>query len=383
MMEEIDDEIRESLLNNYKNNLIEVYQETHVFHEKINLSSIQSYFKDSPNIPEDYKSLSIGHHEFAQENIHVLVDSLITPKGEKKEFIIIHDSTKNYSFFPGTEGHLSTLLVAAFLVSILGSIIGYFLSKQISKPVALLSQRLRDTDPEKLNFQPIESKDEFGEISQIFASTLAKIEQVIQREKQFSQYASHELRTPVAIIKSSVGLWHTCDNEPESKATQRIKAKTIQRIELANLQMEEVIKTFLLLTRKDSYWQEKNSLVLNQRIDAIIERYKFINQDKNLNLKTNLSDSEISVNENAFDIIISNLLRNSFNYALSEITLTQHGNQLIIVNDIDSLKISNAEHYGFGLRIAQDLCKHIGWEINHQQGHDGGFQVTIDMQTSI
>ncbi|WP_027858459.1 histidine kinase dimerization/phospho-acceptor domain-containing protein [Marinobacterium jannaschii] len=128
-------------------------------------------------------------------------------------------------------------------------IIGLLLARQIARLVQALQRQIRATDPNDIAYEPPHRADEFGEVSQAYSETLERIRSAFEREKRFSGYASHELRTPVAIIKSSLNLWQNCQVVDNSDLVKQKRHAAVQRIAIAFVQMEEVIETFLLLSR--------------------------------------------------------------------------------------------------------------------------------------
>ncbi|NTS75813.1 HAMP domain-containing histidine kinase [Catenovulum sp. SM1970] len=91
--------------------------------------------------------------------------------------------------------------------------------------------------------------NERGLLNQTIADYAVRTAQFIKREQAFSQFASHELRTPVTIIKGATELLKLSEkNAPHL-------AKPIARIECATKQMEDMISVLLNLAR-----ERKNTL---------------------------------------------------------------------------------------------------------------------------
>lgn len=93
-----------------------------------------------------------------------------------------------------------SLLAACFL--------GYFLAKSVLKPVAEISDRMKDITANNLNLRlrGYNESDEFGELATSFNKALDIIESSFESQKMFVSNVSHELRTPLATLIGEIDL---------------------------------------------------------------------------------------------------------------------------------------------------------------------------------
>ena len=98
-------------------------------------------------------------------------------------------------------------LPVAFLVSLLG---GYFLAGRALAPVQHLTARARAIRADNLSerLAVTHAHDELGQLTTVLNDAFARLEESFARLKRFTQDAAHELRTPLAVLRSvgEVGL---------------------------------------------------------------------------------------------------------------------------------------------------------------------------------
>lgn len=378
-IEKSDDNARNSLLASHAERFIQYYHESNKLWEKNQLTGMEVLVEGRDTIPEELSHLSSGYYEYGQEDLYVYVSRINNkPSNEEIRFYLVHQGAAS----DWAEQYEPIIIVVlgsvALLVIIIGSTVGLFLSKKLSEPLQILTSRIKSTDPNALEFTPLETNDEFGEISQVFANTLSRINDVLEREKQFSRYASHELRTPVAIINSSINLWKACEDDTNVEQAESIKLRAIERISVATTQMEDVIQTFLLLGKDSIDWDEGVSIPLDILLDSLIEKYQYLHSAQNIHVNKLYKkfDNKIG-NHRAVSLVLSNVLRNAFDYCESKIDIELSDHKLSITNDIDTLRIEDADHFGFGLKIIEDLCHLLNWQVTYKNEIKGIFTIQL------
>jgi len=104
---------------------------------------------------------------------------------------------------------LASLLVLP-LVLVVAGLAGYGLARRALSPIEQMARRAQEITPEKLNARlpNDDADDELGQLARVFNDTLARLEQAFEQLRRFTSDASHELLTPLAMIRSvgEVGL---------------------------------------------------------------------------------------------------------------------------------------------------------------------------------
>lgn len=232
---------------------------------------------------------------------------------------------------------------AYLIITILG---GLLIAKKALYPINKITQTAKAIGRGDLSsrIMKVESNDEVGELAETFNGMLERLEASFNKEKQFASDASHELRTPVAIIMAYSESLLTDLNTEEENAEL---LKSLVTIYKESKRMNTIIAQLLMLTRgyEGRYRLELEQIVLQEVISSVIEQL----DETAGNTKITLSHK---VKENIFLIadqslithMMLNLVENAIKYgkAGGNVWVTaekQEGNVLISVID-DGIGIS-------------------------------------------
>ena len=145
----------------------------------------------------------------------------------------------------------SLLRVAALTIpvfSLFAAAGGYIIIRRSFRPLDKINSTAAAINEAKdlsLRIGLPEGKDEFSQLAQTFDQLFERLERAFESEKQFTADASHELRTPVSIIKGACEYARKYDETPEERQ------ETIEMIERQALKMSELISQLLSMTRLD------------------------------------------------------------------------------------------------------------------------------------
>ena len=171
---------------------------------------------------------------------------------------------------------------------------------------------------------------------------LNRIENAIDREKQFTADASHELRTPLAVIKGTMEvLIRKPRNEEEYKEKIRFCVNEVDRL-------NRMIDQLLLLARFENQKQnvKQESIYLNALILDNLARFSEKSELKKLKIKTYFTeDFYIQSDTYLVSIIISNLISNALKYSndRGEVNLHLHKQQNEIIFTIEDHGVGISE----------------------------------------
>lgn len=177
-------------------------------------------YSTNKNIDEEYKlrpidSKKIGYDYEFNDDEKIYINSKININGDEKYIYIIKESDVYADFLENTEPSLIITLVLAILLSI-G--FGIYVSKtfinklkKLRETIILIkeegiSKRVKITNP----------KDEFDKVNILFNGMMDEVEESINNQKRFVQDASHELKTPLTILKGHIKMlsrWGKNDKE--------------------------------------------------------------------------------------------------------------------------------------------------------------------------
>lgn len=279
------------------------------------------------------------------------------------------------------------LLISYPLILILLFLIARFLAGRSIKPVSTIidtsSQITKDNLKSRIPL-PI-NKDELFVLSQNINNLLDRVENAIEREKQFTSDASHELRTPLAVIKGTMEvLIRKPRNQHEYEEKINFCISEVNRL-------NHMVDQLLLLARFENQKQniKNETIYLNAIILDNLTRFSEKIESKKIKIITSFSDDYYIQSDNYLvSIIISNLLSNAIKYSDStgeiriklsqnehHITFSISDNGIGIAPD-DMNKIFNSFYRsdvinhaqikgtGLGLSIVKRLCDLLKFEIS-------------------
>lgn len=98
--------------------------------------------------------------------------------------------------------------IILLLITGAGSILAWFVSGIFIAPVKKLSQKIENVDSRqlKLDVSEFSAGDELNKLADSFLQMMERIRIAFEREKRFSMAAAHELKTPLAVMQSSIDI---------------------------------------------------------------------------------------------------------------------------------------------------------------------------------
>lgn len=271
---------------------------------------------------------------------------------------------------------ITILLVAMFLVTALGIWLGIMTSKSIIAPLVRLAQQTEEISPENIpkNFSANYYHDEVGTVALTLEKLLLRTQAFIEREQHFTRNASHELRTPVTIIKGASEL---LDSLPQAHTPEL--QRPLQRISRAVFSMENIIETFLHLAREDLSLSHDSQCCLYDVLKHSIAQHQHLLEHKSVEVELDITpDLKLPVPSALVSILCANLISNAFNYTdTGKIHIYAQDNGFCVedtgigiepdlLNEITQAFIrgKKGQGYGLGLNITHNICLRLGWILN-------------------
>ena len=146
-------------------------------------------------------------------------------------------------------GFTWTALLASPALLLLASVGGYWMSRRALVPVEQIASTANEIQLQKLSSRlPLRGTgDELDQLSEVLNAMLARLEESFQRITQFTADASHELRTPVAVIRTAAEVTR------RKPRTEQEYVEALDRIVVAESQRTtELIEDLMLLARGDA-----------------------------------------------------------------------------------------------------------------------------------
>ncbi|MBS1601946.1 MAG: HAMP domain-containing histidine kinase [Bacteroidetes bacterium] len=269
--------------------------------------------------------------------------------------------------------------ISVLLVLIGGMLwINQKISRRLWQPFYIALKNMQTFELNKqsdLAFKP-STTDEFNELNKAINNLFSRSTQLYQHQKEFTENASHEMQTPLAIFQSKLEL--LMQTSPISEE----QAGIINALDETNRRLIKLNKSLLLLTRiENNQYQTTEILSIAQLCQRQIRQFQPYADNRNLTVHTRFN-AEITVNANPIliEILIANLLTNAIRYNRDngEIAVTTDNNTLTIENTgafaaLDPDRIFDRFHKqngqedstGLGLAIVKNICTLYNYAVNY------------------
>ena len=202
-------------------------------------------------------------------------------------------------------------LVALGLTILVGGVGAYLLTGVALRPVSRLSREIVGIDSDKLSRRLLWQgpADEVKQLADAFDKVLEQLERAFTRQGRFAADAAHELRTPLAILRTNLEVVHS--DPAATLADYRDMTTTQERI---LTRLEQLVSDLLLLTREE---QDRNfgEVYLLPLLEEVVADMTPLAQERGVELRL-MAESELATrgDEVLLRPIFRNLVDNGIRY---------------------------------------------------------------------
>lgn len=293
----------------------------------------------------------------------------ITPAGER--FV-----TQQLAAMPPMPGRFisptqSRLLNLSFIgvgSALLVGLVVILLWNRVSRPIAALGSWAATRNEHNLN-EPVPDFvfPELNRFAELMRASLSTAQQGLEREQLFLRHTSHELRTPISVVRNNLELLRkiqaSLPEQPDPRQTE-----IVSRIERASLTMKDVTETLLWLGRDDASAHPCTQLRVDLLIAELVDGLRYLLQGKPVELKVMVAPAELHLPDTPTRIVLGNLIRNAFQHTHSgTVEIQQQGNCVRIVNTQSDQDDSPGDSgFGLGLKLTERFTERLGWQYRNQ-----------------
>jgi signal transduction histidine kinase len=250
----------------------------------------------------------------------------------------------------GLDRALLMLLPIGLLCAAAG---GYLLTRRVLRRISATTDAARamigerqEAEPKQL---PVSGNDEFSELAQVLNDLLLQQQRALEQQRRFTADASHELKSPLTVIKGTVGM--ALSGEPPFTPQQL--RNSLQEIGHATDAMVGLVQDLLLLARSDSYQLGQNRIEV--LLSEVLERAAKLTPAHDAPpVSLSLTDPALTVYGNEGELIrlFTNLFDNACRHTpqTGRITVT-------VTPESELLAIAVADT---GVGIAPEHLPHLG-----------------------
>ncbi len=206
------------------------------------------------------------------------------------------------------------LIISVPSTLIIASLGGLFLAHQALKPVDNITQTARMITSQNLNqrITPPKIKDEISRLIETFNEMISRLDQSFKQMKQFSSDASHELKTPLTILKGEVEVM--LRKERTSHEYQQTLKSNLEEIN----RMSQIVEDLLTLSKADTgeIGLNKEEVNLTELLNEVVAQIDRLAKGKKLHLSSPNHDQEIHLFGDALWLreLFINLIENGIKY---------------------------------------------------------------------
>ncbi|SFK55032.1 sensor histidine kinase [Lysobacter sp. cf310] len=343
--------------------------------------------RDPKRIPAELRGLPPGvHDDMLVDGIeHVALVRDIDGRRITLSLDISDLETREFDMALTIAGAAITTLLLLSLLIALGV-------NRLMRPLSTLAERIARLRPDQSGQRidvPHAASAELVVIADSLNDYLQRNERFVERERAFIDSASHELRTPIAVI---VGATELALDQPDLPAPVRHQLGRIRR---TSQDVERLISLLLALAKDPARLASAGDRVaLDQLLPEIVEDHRQLTRDKDLRLTlAPLPASAIVAPLPIVQAAIGNLLRNAIEHSdRGEIVIRLQAPATVTIDDpghgMTPEEISaiyariargggDRDGGGIGLDLISRLCEHLGWTLSFESDVGRGTRTTL------
>jgi signal transduction histidine kinase len=275
---------------------------------------------------------------------------------------------------------IGLFLFFLFLVILLASIlINYLISKKVWNPfyIAVKKASSFNVQTDKPLDLPESDTDEFSQLNTVMNQMTERMKRDYINLKEFNEDASHEIQTPLAIIRSKMEILM------QNRDLRKVDLENIKSINEATDRLLKLNQGLLLISKiENNYFQNKKQVSLRQTIISFLTNYSEIINIKNIVTELTGSDlAFVEMDEILADTLISNLISNAVRYNVKggfikchtgqgSITISNTGSPLEVEPELLFKRFRKGGHsqqsVGLGLSIVKKIADNYGIIVKYR-----------------
>ncbi len=353
--------------------------------------NLRGYFwgngQASPALPAAIRDLEVGVHHLRLDSQQAIVSVSQRPDG-RVYLIFAEENVLKLALVFGLVP--LTLLLTGLYTVVFWT---YRMSHRAVSPIVGLAHQVAAIDLQQIDEHAFDL-DEFGASADhevaVLASALQQLQRrmqrFVQRERDFTRDASHELRTPITVIQMACGLLL------EEGHLDSYGQRQAGRIQAAAREMQELIEALLVLAREGDETIEYDTFSVNELVRGELERHRFLLRNKPVEIVLQES-AQLSVTgvRSAASVLLANLVRNACSYTDSgRVDLQVYSDRVVVADtgvgmskaEVDRVfepfyRTAHGGGHGIGLAIVKRLSERFGWPVKIVSERGEGTQATV------
>ncbi len=355
-------------------------------------------------ISNKYQNKPITISEKIQNNFFVSTLSKIKLNNNEEGFIVVSEEAND--ILNAVKERKAFIIRTVLAVALVILIFSLFLNKYILKPIGLLvtfSEAIKKKSNKNIDIKNFfVREDEIGKLTKSIDEMTKELQKRTTRAETFSNDLAHEIRNPLASLKSASELLDKTTEKKESDKLLTIINHDVERI-------ERLITDYSQMLKDEASWsrEQMNKINLIEIVNNVVDDFRQDLKNQNKKIQINIKKKIASKNgqyilgiENRLEQVIANLLDNSISFSEDdkkiEIDIEETSNNLVILikdegpgfSETSPQKIfkrfysnrpkSFGKHSGLGLNIVKNIVElHEGTISASNRVNKRGAQVEV------
>ncbi|MDF3982025.1 HAMP domain-containing sensor histidine kinase [Luteibacter sp. PPL201] len=238
-------------------------------------------------------------------------------------------------------------------------------------PVAALARLLEAWDPESPDMDGLRSGDERRSDNDVASlvkglhGLASRIEGYGERERNFTRDASHELRSPLTVIKMS------SDMLAEETSLSEFGHRSLERIRRSTRELESLVEAFLILSRESDQGLAEEDFVVNKVLRQEVDYARELIAGRPVELILDEPASfALHASPRVFAVLCGQLIRHALQQTdQGTIVVTVMPGSVSVINpavdapEPGSRRHASVDRHGFDLAIARRLSDRFQWPL--------------------
>ena len=212
------------------------------------------------------------------------------------------------------------LIYITLIMIILSGIVSYFVGKMINKPILNITNKAKlmaignyEQDTNKYDIAEID------ELNQVLNYARSEIKNTDELRRDLMANVSHDLKTPLTMIKAYAEMARDINNENEDKRKDNLNV-IIDETDRLNVLVNDILELSRMQNSSDELNIESYDLI--EELNQILKRYEIIKETENYKFITNIPEKAmVKADKKKINQVMYNLINNAINYTGDDLTI--------------------------------------------------------------
>jgi len=293
----------------------------------------------------------------------------------------------------------SSLLIT-IIITVASSSMMYFFIGYALKPLQNLGEQIEDIQAKNLKHLVVsdQSSIEIEQLTNAFNEMLERLSNTFAAQRQFSANSAHELRTPLAVMRTKLEVFEK-NNNPSAAEYQ----ETVHMIRMQTSRLSHVIDILLEMTDLQSA-QKQDRISLADMAEEVICDLTAVADKKEITITQNPGTAEIIGNDTLIYRAIYNLVENAikYNHTGGNVTVSIKEDSefaTVIISDngpgiqqedwqhifepffrVDKSRSRDMGGAGLGLALVKEIARQHGGDVYVVQSSKNGTEIALKLR---